>query len=204
MPAPTKRALPPAAVTASATAQPRPASRPCTIISAPCRPSSSAAARPIPEVAPVTRALRPSRSRWPFITGTFISDPFAVVSCGYRAEQGRGRGIRNLTAHCGCQRVRCDGSGAPLHFAALLHVLGLFRVVGLVHAVSLLHVVGFLHVVGLVHAAGLHSCSCHVNNSVLIPRWIAVIETPASITSCAVRMSAGIRYVTAFGRARRR
>jgi hypothetical protein len=40
-------------------------------------------------VAPVTRALSPSRSRWPFIPGTFISGPFAVVSRGHLAEQGR-------------------------------------------------------------------------------------------------------------------
>ena len=37
--------------------------RPCTTRSAPCRASSSAVALPIPEVAPVTSAVRPSRSR---------------------------------------------------------------------------------------------------------------------------------------------
>jgi len=37
-------------------------------VSAPCRPSSSAAALPMPEVAPVIRALMPSRSRWSFIS----------------------------------------------------------------------------------------------------------------------------------------
>src|SRR5690348_8590098 len=64
----TNRALPPSAVIVSTTAEPRSASRPCTTISAPCRPSSSAAALPMPEVAPVTRALRPSRSRWSLIS----------------------------------------------------------------------------------------------------------------------------------------
>ena len=59
----TNRALPPSAVMWPTTANPRPASRPCTMTSAPCRASSSAAALPMPEVAPVTRALMPSRSR---------------------------------------------------------------------------------------------------------------------------------------------
>src|SRR6266487_4674518 len=62
-PAATDRALPPSAVMVSTTAEPRAVSRPCTTTSAPCRPSSSAAARPMPELAPVTRAPMPSRSR---------------------------------------------------------------------------------------------------------------------------------------------
>src|SRR6266851_4702899 len=58
-----KRAVPPAAVMAPATAPPRAGSRPCTMTTAPCRPSCTAAAWPIPDVAPVTRAVRPCRSR---------------------------------------------------------------------------------------------------------------------------------------------
>src|SRR5580700_1676244 len=98
----TKRALPPAAVIVSTTAEPRSASRPCTTISAPCRPSSSAAALPIPEVAPVTRALMPSRSRWSFMLVLQIDGlvvPWAVVvSYDHPAEQDPSRGIRNVTA----------------------------------------------------------------------------------------------------------
>src|SRR5580704_6060577 len=67
----TKRALPPSAVTASTTASPRAASRPCTTTSAPCLPNSSATALPIPEVAPVTSARMPTRSRCPFMSLPF-------------------------------------------------------------------------------------------------------------------------------------
>src|SRR6266566_4496085 len=64
----TKRAFPPSAAIASTTAEPRPASRPCTTNSAPLLARRSATARPMPEVAPVTSALRPSRSRCSFMS----------------------------------------------------------------------------------------------------------------------------------------
>src|SRR6478752_6949512 len=57
----TKRARPRSAEIASTTVVPRPASRPWTTTSAPSRARRSAIARPIPEVAPVTSALWPSR-----------------------------------------------------------------------------------------------------------------------------------------------
>src|SRR6266705_5922390 len=61
--APTKRARPPAAVIASTVSVPRAASRPWTMTSAPSRASCKATARPMPDVAPVTRAVWPWRSR---------------------------------------------------------------------------------------------------------------------------------------------
>src|SRR6266851_352302 len=51
----TNRALPPAAVMESITAEPRAASRPCTTTSAPCRPSFSAAARRMPDLTQVAQ-----------------------------------------------------------------------------------------------------------------------------------------------------
>jgi hypothetical protein len=37
-------------------------------------------------------------------SGVHLGDPFMVVSFGHLAAQGRSRGIRNVTAHCGSQR----------------------------------------------------------------------------------------------------
>src|SRR3954468_18536151 len=59
--APTKLALPPAAVISSTVSAPRAASRPWTRTSAPSRAKSRATARPMPDVAPVTNARCPSR-----------------------------------------------------------------------------------------------------------------------------------------------
>src|SRR5580693_2060472 len=83
-----KRALPPSAVMASTTAWPRTRSRPCTMTSAPCRASCLATAVPMPEVAPVTSALRPSRSRC-----SFMSCPFS--GCILRVCSGARRRYRN-------------------------------------------------------------------------------------------------------------
>jgi hypothetical protein len=100
----TKRALPPSALMASATAVPR-ASRPCTMTSAPCRASGWAAALPIPDVAPVTSARRPSRSR-----SSFMSCP-SVEYLNHGRQQGRA-GIRYMTAHGGSLRRGQHGDGA--------------------------------------------------------------------------------------------
>src|SRR6266852_564476 len=53
-----KRALPPDRSISSTVCAPRPASRPCTITSKPSVASFTATARPIPDVAPVTSALK--------------------------------------------------------------------------------------------------------------------------------------------------
>src|ERR1700722_20326837 len=61
--APTNRAEPPPFSISATTAAPRSASRLCTMTVAPCAASCIAAALPIPDVAPVTSATLPSRSR---------------------------------------------------------------------------------------------------------------------------------------------
>ena len=60
--APTKRALPPAASIAATVSAPRTLLRPTAITLAPSAASRRATARPMPEVAPVTSAVRPVRS----------------------------------------------------------------------------------------------------------------------------------------------
>src|SRR5450755_222796 len=100
----TKRASPPSALMASATAVPR-ASRPGTMTSAPCRASCWAAALPIPDVAPVTSARRPSRSR-----SSFMSCP-SVEYLNHGRQQGR-PGIRYMTAHGGSLLRGQHGDGA--------------------------------------------------------------------------------------------
>src|SRR5439155_17063811 len=67
--APTKRARPPAAAIDSTVSAPRVASRPWTMTSAPSRASCKATARPMPDVAPVTRAFWPWRLRG-WVAGT--------------------------------------------------------------------------------------------------------------------------------------
>src|SRR4051794_18760421 len=61
--APTNRAEPPPFSISATTATPRVTSRPCTTTVAPCAANCTAAACPIPDVAPVTSATSPSRSR---------------------------------------------------------------------------------------------------------------------------------------------
>src|SRR6266851_8964738 len=92
-----KRAVPPAAVMAPATAPPRAGSRPCTMTTAPCRPSCTAAAWPIPDVAPVTRAVRPWRSRCSSLLLSFLVET-CVLLVGHhslrRPPHRAGAGIR--------------------------------------------------------------------------------------------------------------
>ena len=112
------RAAPPSALIVPTTAEPRTGSRPCTITSAPCRPSSSAAAFPMPDVAPVTRAPKPSRSRCRSICRLSLCRCEQPNLSEYlnHGRRRAGRGIRRVTAlmhndaaPSAAEPVRCGG-----------------------------------------------------------------------------------------------
>ena len=117
----TKRARPPSAEIASTTFLPRSASRPWTTTSAPSRARRSAIARPIPEVAPVTSAVWPTRLLRLLLLTDDMATPLPLVDVGNCVPPTL---LADASAHITCS---CDISAARVQASPAQPVLALCR-----------------------------------------------------------------------------
>src|SRR6478672_3303617 len=102
------RALPPAFSISLTVLAPRSALRPCTITSAPSRASSSAIARPLPAVAPVTSAVLPS---YALVMQARSRIPHLLFHASTAAPNWCAEGSAVVVGFDGCWLIqRCTGS----------------------------------------------------------------------------------------------